>query len=383
LSASFFSIISIAWLVRSMDAFIKIVEEKKEAEDDVNLHERTLEKLETLVSAGKNVFITGSDGVGKTYVLRKFFSRRGDGLELLSEHVKAKNNFLELISSSAKHVYLDDYDPEFKSVVELVSSGGRLTRGSFIVTSTNMFMLPNFQTIIIPPHSPDKLALLTPQKFSMDAAIRSKGNIRNYLSYNEGYDSQDIFMTPKEVIHDLLSNVASKYTSDHVHEHGHMYDIFQTNYLDSPGVDVVRSASSFSDADVFDCVMYNEGSWALMPYFINTSMSRPKFYMGMPLKKETIKPGSAWTKHGNMRMRQEKIKSIRADCPVMNANLDVDTLCLLHKYAKSGHIDQLVTYNISPVSFDVMNHLCISSKLKARDVTMIKKLLKDAISSQK
>jgi hypothetical protein len=245
-----------------------------------------------------------------------------------------------------------------------------------------MFMLPNFENIIIPPHAPDKLALLTPQKFSMDAAVRSRGNIRNFLNYNQGFDEQDVFLTPKEIIHDLLSNVDSKYTSEHVHEHGHMYDIFQTNYLDSPGVDVTKCAMSFSDADVFDGVMYRENAWELMRYFINSSLCRPKCHMGMPLNKDNIRPGSGWTKHGNMRMRQEKIKKIRDDCRLYPSTVDLYSLCLLHHYARQKKIDYLLTYNISPVSFDVINHLALKNRLKARDVSTIKKLLKDAIRDE-
>jgi len=361
-----------------MDAFIKTVEEKKQPEDDVNLHERTLERLEALVSEGHNVFITGSSGVGKTYVLQKFFSRR-EGVELLCEHMKSKSNFLDFIRGSSKHVYVDDYEPVFKPVVEEVSPGGRLTRGSMIDTSSSMFMLPNFKTLIIPPHPPDRLALLTPQKCSMDAAIRSKCNIRTYLSYNEGFDAQDLFVTPKDIIYDLLSNVESRHTSGYCQEHGHMFDIFQTNYLDSVGVNVVGCAMSFSDADLLDGVMYKEGAWDLMPYFVNRSLHCPKYHMGMPLKREKIRPGSGWTKHGNTRMRQEKIKTIRQDNPVYPSVVDHESLYLLHLYARQKKIEHLMAYNISPVSFDVMNHLCIQNKLKARDVNTIKKLIKDAI----
>jgi len=361
-----------------MDAFIKIVEEKKVPEDDVNLHERTLERLQALVSAGENVFITGPTGVGKTYVVQKFFSQ-GSGVELLSEHMKSKSNFLDFIRDSTKHVFLDDYEPVFKPVIERVSSGERLTRGSLIVTSSSMFMLPNFKTLIIPPHPPDRLALLTPQKFSMDAAVRSKGNIRTYLAYNDGFDEQDLFVTPKEIIYELLSNVEATHTSDYCQEHGHMFDVFQTNYLDSVGVNVVGCSRSFSDADLLDGVMYSQGAWELMPYFVNRSLHCPKYHMGMPLKKEKIRPGSGWTKHGNTRMRQEKLKTIREESSVYPSVVDHESLFLLHLYARQKNIDKLMTYNISPVSFDVMNHLCIAHKLKARDVNTIKKLIKDAI----
>ena len=37
-------------------------------------------------------------------------------------------------------------------------------------------------------------------------------------------------------------------------------------------------------------------------------------------------------------------------------------------------------YNLTPQDFDVMNHLGIQNKLKQREVTKIKKLIKEEIS---
>jgi len=36
-------------------------------------------------------------------------------------------------------------------------------------------------------------------------------------------------------------------------------------------------------------------------------------------------------------------------------------------------------YSLTPQDFDIMNHLAVGSKLKQRDVTRIKKALKNAI----
>jgi hypothetical protein len=156
-----------------------------------------------------------------------------------------------------------------------------------------------------------------------------------------------------------------------------MWDVFSNNYLYSPGVNMVKLAKSFSESDLFDTVMYHEGTWELMPYFVNAALRIPKHYMGMPLKKEKIKPGSSWTKHGNMRMRAQKIKDI-SNFSGVQVRLSNDELCLLQKYASLKNIDPLLSYKISPQSFDVMNHLCLMSKLKPRDVSYVKKKLKDA-----
>ena len=57
-------------------------------------------------------------------------------------------------------------------------------------------------------------------------------------------------------------------------------------------------------------------------------------------------------------------------------------MCLLKRYAELGRFGILLDYNIIPQDFDVMNHLATISKLKQRDVTNIKKGLKNAIQGR-
>ena len=56
----------------------------------------------------------------------------------------------------------------------------------------------------------------------------------------EGYDDIDVFKTPKEFIADVLCDPGPIEISDSIAEHGHMWDIFQENYIDSKGVDVLQ-----------------------------------------------------------------------------------------------------------------------------------------------
>ena len=60
------------------------------------------------------------------------------------------------------------------------------------------------------------------------------------------------------------------------------------------------------------------------------------------------------------------------------SGLGVEELCLLKKYAENGIIEPLLSYNITPQDFDVINHLAVGNSLKSKDVTRIKKLLKNA-----
>ena len=142
-----------------MDSFIKIIEQKKDEPVDT-LHTKQIELLKRYIQEKKNVFICGASGVGKTFVLKSVLNDY-NSVEVERDHLKSKSLFLTFIKTSSKHTYIDDYDSDFKSLIEKVSDGDRVSRGAFVVTSTNMCMFPNFETIFIPKHKPDKLLTLT------------------------------------------------------------------------------------------------------------------------------------------------------------------------------------------------------------------------------
>ena len=210
-----------------MDSFIKIVEQKNVEPVDT-LHTKQIDLLKKYISEQKNVFICGSSGVGKSYILNAVLNQ-SNSVEILSEHMKSSSPFLNFIKGAAKHTFIEDYNPEFKSLVERVSDGQKLTRGSLIVTSVNMCMFPNFETIFIPKHKPSKLLTLTDDRSSKaeNAAIRCNGNIRDFFSYLDDYNEKDVFKTPKEFIIDILTDPVSNRIPDKIHEHGHIWDIFQ------------------------------------------------------------------------------------------------------------------------------------------------------------
>lgn len=358
-----------------MDSFIKIVEQKKE-EPVATLHTKQIDLLKKYISQRKNVFICGSSGVGKTFVLKSVLDER-NSVEIEKDHLKSKSHFLTFIKTAPKHAYIEDYDSDYKSLIEKVSDGDRATRGSLVVTSTNMCMFPNFETIFIPRHKPEKLLTLTEDRSALveSAAFRCNGNIRDFFSYMEGFDEKDIFKTPKDYIKDILSDPNPIGIPDSIHEHGHVWDIFQENYLDSGGVDVTSTAFSFSDADMYDTKMYTTGDWNLMPYFVLHALVIPKSKQGRVLDRDEIRPGSCWTKYGNFKMRNQKYKEIQKR---HGHNLHIEDLCLIKKYAENGDLQPMMDYGLTPQDFDVMNHLAVGSKLKQRDVTRVKKALKNA-----
>jgi len=382
---TFSSRTSRAWSVKSllsasvMDKFIKITRQKKKPPDDTNIHIARIEKFKQCLAENKNVFIYGACGTGKTFV-REYALDESNSIELSTDLLRAKSLFSELISGSDKHLYIEDYEPDnliLKSVIERTSEGTKLSNGSMVVLSTHFCLYPNFEMIEIPRHDPDTLRVVSPKRYNESAALKCRGNIRDYLSYLEGSDDKDIFESPKEVIYKILCDPEYNFNAEKLSEHGHMWSIFQENYVNSKGVDYARVSMSFSDADIFDSAMYAAscGDWNVMPFFATSAILIPRFYMPTPLKEEKIRPGACWTKHGNYKMRMRKLNSIR----LKNDNICIEALCLLQKYAGYGYLEPINSYNITPQDFDTMNHLCVVNKLKPRDVNTIKKKLKNGV----
>jgi len=359
-----------------MDSFIKVIRQKNIEKKTVHtIHTKQIELVRKYILENKNVFICGPIGTGKSFILKAALEGK-NFVELQTDHLKSKSLFLPFIKPSTQHVFIDDYEPAFKSTIEQVSDGDKLTRGCLLVTSTSMCMFPNFETVFISRHKPDVLLTLTDKRGSEahGAAIRSEGNIRNFLSYLDGYDVMDNFQTPKEFISEFLSGTGPLEIRDSIAEHGHMWDIFQENYVDSRGVDLVKASQSFSDADYYDSHIYSSGNWHLMPYFVLHALTIPKTAIGEPLEKDKLRPGSCWTKQGNYKMRKQKFNEIYKKS---RTGLGVGELCLLKNYAEKGDISKLVHYKITPQDFDVINHIAVGNGLKQKDVTRVKKALKN------
>ena len=358
-----------------MDSFIKIVEQKK-SPVVTTIHTKQIDLIRRYINEGKNVFICGPIGVGKTFILNQVLEGTNN-IELLPHHLKRDSHFLPFIKPSRKHVYIDSYDTVFKHIIEQVSDGNKLTRGSLIVTTTTMCMFPNFETVMIPKYNAKVLMTLVEDRGNDTymAALRSEGNIRNFFTYMEGYDEMDNFKSPKEFITDILTNSSPNEIRDSIPEHGHVWDIFQENYVDSKGVNILGCTDSFSMADVFDNCIYHSGNWHLMPYFVLYALTIPKSMIGEPLDKDKIRPGSCWTKLGNYKMRKQKFREIHRKSRM---GLGIEELCLLKKYAEKGDLEPLLHYKITPQDFDVINHLAVGNGLKSKDVTRVKKALKNA-----
>lgn len=353
-----------------MDRFIKITSQKK-TDPKSTIHVEALETIKRLIDENKNVILCGPTGCGKSHLLNQVVdSERVIWLETKTD-----------ISEMQSIVCIEDYDAEpllYKSIIDDVSEHGSPTGRSILVTTSSVYILPNFETIILKPATVDQLLTINSKEGALQAALRANGSVRNFLSYINNSDSIDEFQTSKEYVIEVLCDTKPFKWSSTLSEHGHIWDTIHENYIDSKGVDAARAINSISLADVLDTCIY-EGNWELLPYFIHIGIHAPKNALGKPLNPTKIRSGSAWTKFGNYKMRLRKFNEIRTKT---QGRLGIDELCLLKKYAELGRYENLLEYGLTPQDFDVMNHLAIASKLKQRDVSNIKKNLKHAIETR-
>jgi hypothetical protein len=352
-----------------MDSFVKVTPQKKKS--CTTLHNDEISQLRRYLTEGKNVFICGPTGSGKTFIIDSVLDI-SNSVELHAEMFLKKNT---LFTETRLHMFIDGYESSihpFKNLIDKISSGE--TKGSLVVTSTEVHMLPNFELIVIPRRTPADIATLAPVDplAAAAAASKCKGNIRNFFDYLEYSDTKDIFKTAKDIVHDVLCTPGPFDLSQTIHEHGHICDVIHGNYLLSKGCDVAKVVESLSIADMYDSLMY-KGVWDFMPYYITAGIATPKHYMGSVMQADALKAGSTWTKYGNYKMRLQKLKHIQCNHSTL---LGIDELAVLRLYAASGNLEPLIEYKLTPNDFDVMNHLALGNKLKPCEVMRVKKKMR-------
>ena len=252
-----------------MDSFVIIRRQKKE--DGITLHDREIQDLKRLLEEGKNVFICGAAGVGKSYILNRVLDE-SNSIEIYDEVLTKKDIYLDTIKNSNVYAYIENYETDnmYKSIIDSVSEGGWVTKRPLVVTSQNVHVLPNFKMLFIPKRKPESIERLQPGHVRARlAAEECRGNILNFFSYLNFTDVKDIFKTSKEFIEELLCTPCTIDIEETVHEHGHIWDTVHENYLDSGTDHYDKIMDSLVSADTYDTELY-KGDWDCMPYFVFT-----------------------------------------------------------------------------------------------------------------
>ena len=76
-------------------------------------------------------------------------------------------------------------------------------------------------------------------------------------------------------------------------------------------------------------------------------------------------------------MRYNKLKNIQGR---HTTKLSIEELGLIRQYAIAGDLDPLIEYKLTPLDFDIMNHLALGNKFKPSEVAKVKKKLRSIVN---
>ncbi len=337
-----------------------------------------LEKIQKTVENCETLCLYGDSGVGKTFLVDHVLKGR-HRFDLLPETFKD----LERVENSSAHIVVDDIELD-KEFLEKLKLGHKFSKGSLILIARTPGKIEGPEKLLMGhPDLADIVKIGLRQRPKETVARLStlaracNGNIRTFLYSLDFSASRDIFKTPKDFVSDLLcpsSDNPRNYLGQVVSEHGYVWGVVHDNYVDAPGADFVKIAECMSVAEILDTHIY-DGNWEILPFFCLVSTVIPAIEVNQCLDKTLIRPGSAWTKYGNYKMRRNKLNQIQARVP---QNLDVDSIKLLVRYCKLKSplaVPLLKSYSIKPPDIDVINHLVLSDKLTQKEIQNLKKAL--------
>lgn len=358
-----------------MDSIVNITRQKKNA---ILGRESFMRTMRSILDDKKVVCVYGSPGIGKTCAVMKALEDESY-IELTADMFKC----LDTITESNSHVLIDDIDTDTIAWTTLLTRG-KLSKGSTIYITNGVKGIETFDCIHLEHLEKEHQIKLSYDRFPtvdpVDAIRRANGNLKNLFSYLDGWDEKDVFMSPKDVIHDLLCKSdmnVSDYIGRVVEEHGYSSGVLHENYTDARGADHIRIADDLSTADVYDNMVY-QGNWELLPYFCHHGIVAPALNINHGLTREAVRPGSSWTKFNNFKMRNNKVKAIMGRC----RDLTIDKLQYIREKCMKdpdGSIETLVYYKFIPQDLDVINHLGMLTKIKPRVIKKLKKGLSDAL----
>jgi hypothetical protein len=342
-----------------MDRLIKTRREKQKCPNDT---------LELLINTHPLIYIWGAPGIGKTWTIRQIIE---PCIDLDSDILKSKQATLDMLDRGTSCVYLiDDYESvqdlvgvrELGVVKKMVIIGNHPYKGNLELFQYE-FPTKTLNELV------DIAKLYGVEDF--DIVKKSKGDIRFFIQKIS--DDKDVFWNPKDFVKSLIGKNGHrdpmKFLGSSIDEHGHVMDIIHDNYIDS-GADPCEVLECLSVASIYDDVIYS-GNWNLLPYFTIESCIHPARLIGHSIAGD-LRPGSNWTKFSSMCMRRKKV---RAMCTrVLRRELTIDAIMILRDYFENMNgLELIKDYDLHKCDFDVMAHLCLVRKLKAKTITALKK----------
>ena len=101
-----------------MDSFVIIKKEKKIKE--LSIHDKEILLLKKCIESGKNVFLCGSSGYGKSFIIKQVFDEC-NSIEIWDDPLQKKDIFMDTIKNSNKGKTRRNYEDKTKSCQLLIS----------------------------------------------------------------------------------------------------------------------------------------------------------------------------------------------------------------------------------------------------------------------
>ena len=359
-----------------MDRFITIERPKKI--DTFLCNPLLLETVRKIITTNGIICIYGDSGVGKTAMVNHL-------LQGLSHFDLIPETFRDLdrLENSIAHIVVDDIELD-REFLEKIKNGYRFSKGALIIITQNISKL-DFCNCLHFEH-PDiglmvKIGLKNRPKETItrltSLARVARGNLRTFLYSIDFLESHDLFKSPKDFVSDLLCPSLENprnYIGTIISEHGYIWGVIHDNYIDVPDIDMVRVSECMSMAELLDSQIYN-GNWGLLHAFCTVSTIIPAIEVNHGLVKEKLRPGSAWTKFGNHKMRYNKLVDIRNRTP---CHIDSDSLAVVMFKCKKNPenaVDIFKSYGLKASDVDFINHLALKDKLSSKEIQILKKRL--------
>jgi len=359
-----------------MDEFVTISRQKEN--EEIVGRDSDIKYIKSLIESNTSFCVYGSIGVGKTFLIKHALLGI-HYIELTSELFTSL--FTERLKSMNVHVVADTLD---------VSEP--LSLGSTIVISDKI--IENLLCIKIESLSVEDIIHIGTKKFPgtnedkiRQHAISSNGDIRTFLfRMNQFTDVKDLFKSPKDFVYDLLCQGGClepwDYIGRSVMEHGYSWGIVHENYLDSPSCSINNNmyllADMMSYADIKDADIYSSGYSSQKYIFSLFGILLPAITIDHTLDRNIMRPGSAWTKFNNYKMRFRRFQSL-TNRKVLT-KIDIDSLMVISQYCKNKPSDDIMSllnfYGFESADIDMMNHISLLNKIKPRILQTIKTKLK-------
>ena len=321
------------------------------------------------------VCVLGKTGIGKSWTVHNALD---PCIELTAEILSSKRStlsFLERIQGTDVPVILDEYE-SVQDLVGLRELTGPPTRGLFVVVSQIPVKFDfEIHTYHFPVPSEDDIRRIVPG-VSDEVLKKCRGDIRYAIqSLTLHSDDKDEFQGAKDFIESLVSKNSDvnpvDFIGHSVHEPGNVTAILHENYPDSRMCKPVDIMESLSEAMIFESEIY-KGSWDMYPYYNFLGCVQPAVQIGHTLR-PPLRPGSVWTKHQSACARAKRLEALSQRVP--GKRLSMDEILLLHTYAQKGNVDILIEHQLTTQDLDVLNHLSLNNKIKAKDLAALKKSL--------